>query len=1208
MKYGGLTALGIAVFSVMMVLVMSKNEPEPRNPQKAPNDYFLRQRAYPFEDINYAALTQARQTLQLAKKQQSKTMPSWNSLGPTDVVAGRLTDVEVLPNGTLLLGTATGGIFRSSDDGANWTPVFDDAFSLSIGDMAYAPSNPNRLYVGTGEANGGGGSSTYAGVGVYRSDDGGLSWQRSGLEESRFIGRIIVHPTNADVAYVAAMGELYGTSETRGLYRTVDGGKNWERILYTSEQTGCIDVVLDPQNPEELYAAMWQRSRKAFNIDYAGPESGIFKSTDGGETWKKLSNGLPGGDAVGRIGIALSESNPNILFSIFAAEDGSLAGVFKTTDGGESWARTADQDMADNYRTFGWWFGQIRIHPQNPDFIFAMGLDLYFSQDGGATWNDYLTYAISTGLITVEQINNGTADVMHVDQHAMAFHPNDPNYIVAGNDGGVYISRTDPLNFKNQNNFSNIQFYTCEIDPSAPTRIYGGTQDNGTWGNFDGQSDSWIKLFGGDGFQVEVDPTNSNSIYLEFQFGNLFHFLDGTYIDGRGHFTDDDRGNWNAPILIDPNDSNTVYHASQRLFRTNSGVQNFQPISGDLTNGDPGGNRVFGTITTIGVAQGDSNRIYVGTDDGNFQVTENGGTDWENRNQGLPNRWITAIAVHPTDKDTVYVSLSGFRDLDYQPHLLRSRDAGKTWQDVSNNLPEVPVNDVIVDPSNPNRLFLASDFGVFFSRNEGLSWELLGRDMPQVLVLDIDLHIESKTLVAASFGRGMYRLDLSTILQDSEPVGTQHAHQYLLAELHGGLQGSTLVGIVNTNEDAVNIDMFGFQSNGQLATSEPLKYRLAGKQRVFLDLDQAFPDEAPNIDWLQIGSSLPVVTFAEIGSDMARSAYLGEKVTVGSSYLPHVAADTTQFATYVSAVNPHGVTLQTTIRNGQQNQTQPIREHHTAYTRMNRDIRDYFGQNLNDVPFAVLEEGLRGQMAVEYFHRLPERSQMASLGLNRLRGKTLRFLHVASDTANFWTGMVYINVGQQATQPLETYYAADGTVLEARQKQPLGPGEKTTLLFDQANNGNLPNRTAWIEVTGDQNLIGYDLFGANQASGNDFFAGIQGAYSASQTLIFPHFLSGSDRWLGIVVVNTSDQPSNVSLRAFGENGALLEEQVLENVPGKSKQVMLVSDLFKEAITFQKGAWIEAVGTQPVWNGFLLWGDQGGTTRQNMSGMVAPAKP
>ena len=1163
-----------------------------------PNDWFWRQRAYPFDDINSRALETARHQLEHHKRQPEKMAVPWQTLGPT-TVGGRMTDIEILPDGRFLAGSATGGVFESSDRGKTWQSIFDDAFSLSIGDIAYAPSNPGILYVGTGEANGGGGSSTYAGVGVYRSDDGGQSWARSGLEDSKYIGRIVVHPQNPNLVYVAAMGELFGASEERGLYRSEDGGKTWTRVLYLSPGTGVIDVVIDPSRPDRIFAAAWQRVRSKTNIEYGGEESGIYLSEDAGETWKELTNGLPPGAVRGRIGLALAPSRPDTVYAIYAHTDGSFLGIFKTTDGGLTWQRTNEEGVSENYVTYGWWFGQIRVHPNDPEFVFALGLELYFSQDGGQSWHNWHEYAIDNGYV------RSSADVMHVDLHGFAFDPNDGDFAIVANDGGIYASESALLDFKRRNNFSNMQFYACEIDPQNPNQVYGGTQDNGTWGNATGDPAQWVKYLGGDGFQVEVDPTNANSIYMEYQYGNLFHFLNGEVIDGRQHLDPDfDRVNWNAPILIDPNDSNVVYHASQRLFKTVAGVTNFAPISGDLTKGDGGGNSVYGSITAIAVAHGNSNIIYAGTDDGNFQVTGDAGGHWENRNSGLPDRWITGIAVHPDDAKTVYVSLSGFRDLDYQPHLMRSEDAGFHWQDVSANLPEAPINDILVDPGDPSRLIAASDFGVFLSRDEGESWALLGVGMPTVIVTDLDLHPASQTLLAATFGRGMYRLDLGAALADNPRLGSQLPHKAVLAELHGDLNGDTRIGLVNGNDAEVTLELFSFGSDGALLEKAPELSQLKAFEKRMLSLEEAFPQSASLAAWVQVGSSGPVVCFAEIGDEEARGAYLADTVRPGTVYMPHIAKDTAQFQTYLSSVNPSKVGLNHQIRIGANGNGQPIREHNATFTSVRRDIRDYFGRDLGAVNFAQLEEPNYGAVSMEFFHRLPGRTQMAALGLSHQKGTTLRFLHVASDTVNFWTGMVYINVGEGPAQVTEHFYGADGNLLEVRARDGLAPETKMTLLFDQRNAQELPAGTAWVEVIADQDLIGYDLFGASTISGNDYFAGIQGAYEASDTLIYPHFLAGEFQWLGVVAVNTGLSPADMTLDVFTANGELLESKRVNAVPAKGKQTLLVGDFFESEDAVAKGAWVRLRGGEAVWNGFLLWGDRGSAQRKHLAGMVA----
>lgn len=1165
--------------------------------KQIPSDWFWMQRAYPQGKIPDQAVDNARIQAKTLVRKAKKNQPKWENLGPT-LVGGRMTDIEILPDGSWWAGSATGGIFKTVDEGQTWTLVGDDTMSLSIGDIAYARSNPNVIYVGTGEANGGGGSTTYPGNGVFRSDDGGNTWTRRGLLSSKFIGRIAVHPQNPEWVYAAAMGDTFGPSEERGLYRSKDGGKTWERVLYVSDNTGAVDVAIDPVRPNRVFAAMWQRFRTTSNLFYGGPESGIHFSDDGGDTWTQVTNGVPGGNDIGRIGLAISESNPDIVYAQYFYGTTGFGGVHKSTDGGLSWQRTNDEETAPPYRNAGSWFGQVRVHPQDPDFVFSLGVLLFFSRDGGETWAEYSEYA------TAAELN----DRVHVDMHGMAFDANHPHRILLANDGGIYTSENETLEFIPRNNFSNMQFYRCEFDPSQPQRLYGGTQDNGTWGTADSTQENWFFLLGGDGFQVEVDPTNSNSIYVEFQFGNLYHILNGTYIDGRGHLLDTDRANWDAPILIDPNNPQVVYHASQRLFRTDSGVENFVPISEDLTKGDGGGNRVFGTITAVDVARGNSQIIYVGTDDGNVQMTFDGGTTWHDRTAGLPQRWVRAVSVHPTDANTAFVALSGYRQQDYQPHVMKTTDAGETWVDISNNLPEAPVNDIIVDPENPARLYAASDFGVFYSVNGGDSWAVLGQDMPLVPVNDLDYEPNSKMLAAATYGRGMFRLDLTPIINAEAVLGTQLPERYVLPELRGHLVGETYIGIVNPNLSAANIEWFGFDSQGTMLEKSTMSMPIAARGKQFVTLGEAFPNSAADIDWVQIGSDLEVVVFAEIGDDQSRASYLAEKAIAGTVNIPHVARDTAQFQTFLASVNPHPAGLQTRIQPNGSGVSQQIPEHFSKYGRMARDVRDYFGEDLRDVAFAQLQDPLRGTATMEYFHRIPSRTQMAALGTDAQKGKTLRFLHVASDTANFWTGMVYIHVGTEPANISERFFGADGQLLESRQREAVPVDDKTTLLFDAENAQGLPAGTSWVEIISEDYLIGYDLFGANPGTGSDFFAGIKGSLQTMQRMVYPHFLAGENQWLGLVALNTGEVSADLQFQVFAADGSLLEEKTMLEVPANAKRTILVGDYFENEETLTKGAWILVNAAKPVWNGFLLWGDRNQGPRRNMSGMVAAPVP
>ena len=709
-----------------------------------PNDWFFNQRAYPSGKINYEIFINAIKEVQQTKK-EAKDSTTWQFAGPTNT-GGRLSDVEVHPDDPdiIFLGAASGGIFKSVTGGNYWYPVFDNALSLSIGDIAIAASNPDILYAGTGEANAGGGSQTYEGVGIYKSMDGGENWEFAGLPYSRNIGRVAVHPSNSDIVYAAAMGNLFGDSPDRGIYKSTDGGESWQQSLFISDSTGGIDLVIDPLSPEIIYAAMWERVRRPNRRSYGGPTCGLFKSTNGGDSWAELSNGLPSpGDNMGRIGLSISNSNPDILYAVFADKTGYFEGVYKTMNGGGQWVQTNDGSLNNSFQSFGWWFGRIKVDPVNPDIAYVIGFDLYKTSNGGNSWS------------------NISSNSVHVDQHEICIYPENNNRLFLAGDGGFYKSFNGGNSWTWVNNIPITQFYTCEIDEQFPERLYGGTQDNGTNRTLTGAIDNWEFIYGGDGFYVLVNPINNNYIFAEYQYGNLARSVNGgiSFSSAMNGINTSDRMNWNTPVVFDPTNPEVLYYGSNRMYKSTDNAGSWSSISTDLTNG-PGINLSYGTITTISVSAVNPELVYVGTDDGNVWIRATNGMGWEYLSAGLPDRWVTRVVADPVEENTVYVTFSGYRWDEFQPHVFRSEDKGANWEDISSNLPEVPVNDLIVDPEDNDVLYLATDVGVFVSYSIGESWELMGTNLPNVPVTDLDLHNPTRKLVAATFGRSMYTYNL----------------------------------------------------------------------------------------------------------------------------------------------------------------------------------------------------------------------------------------------------------------------------------------------------------------------------------------------------------------------------------------------------------------------------------------------------------------
>ena len=721
-----------------------KHEEEDKG--EKPHDWFYMQRAYPNRLINEEARQIAyRQVLDMMERYAYRDNGVWVPKGPTNI-GGRITGVALHPSNSSIIyaGAADGGVLKSTDGGVNWTMLTDHFSTLSVGDVAIDPNNPNTIYVGLGEANLAG--DNYDGDGVYRTTDGGVTWTNIGLGQTRRIGRVAVHPTDSDIIFVAGAGAQFSADSARGVYRTTDGGTTWNKVLYVSDSTSAIDLRIHPTHPDTVYAAMWERMRSPTRRKAGGQTSGIYRSTDMGMTWTELTSGLPSGPTVGRIGIALCQTNPNVLYALYADSIGYLDAVYKTTDGGSSWAPTSGQPPYYLYYSYGWYFGQIRVHPSDPDIVYVLGVPLYRTTNGGSSWYD-------------------VSGSQHVDHHALEFDPTNLNHIVDGNDGGVYYSTNGGTVWTKSYNLPITQFYAATIDELNPERTYGGTQDNGTLRTLTGNLDDWQMILGGDGFYCIVDYTNANTIYAEYQWGNLEKSTDGGYSfsSATNGINPYDRTNWSTPVIMDPNDNLVLYYGANRLYKTTDGAGYWTAISGDLTNGPGTGNLTYGTITTIAVAQTNDDVVYVGTDDANVWVTTNGGTDWNSINTGLPDRWVTRVAVDPTDEAIAYVTFSGYRYDAPLPHVYRTTNFGTTWDDISSNLPEVPVNVIVVDPQNTSTLYIGTDYGVYYTADAGGSWEPLGTGLPFSAVDDLVLHNGTRVLRAATHGRSFFEFDLTQI-------------------------------------------------------------------------------------------------------------------------------------------------------------------------------------------------------------------------------------------------------------------------------------------------------------------------------------------------------------------------------------------------------------------------------------------------------------
>jgi photosystem II stability/assembly factor-like uncharacterized protein len=699
---------------------------------------------------------------------------SWRSIGPANM-GGRIADVEGVPGNPniVYVGTASGGIFKTTNGGMTWTPIFDRQNTLSIGDIALEPGNPDVIWVGTGES--ATRNSVGFGDGVYRSTDGGKNWKYLGLKETNTISKIVINPKNPDVAYVAAVGHVWGPNEDRGIFMTTDGGKTWQKTLYIDNQHGASDVAIDPQNPNILYAAMWRFERRPWTFTSGSEKGGVFRSTDGGRTWTKVEKGLP--KLIGRIGLAVSPSNPDVVYAIAETKEGT---VYRSDDKGETFRQVSKQkDLVSR----GFYYTKIRVDPTDENKVYAVASILFKSLDGGRNFT---------------RISPST----HIDFHALWIDPMNPKRMWQGQDGGTAVSYDEGGSWEYVNNYPAGQFYQVFADNAAPFyNLSGGLQDNGTWvGPARNReptgihNDDWRMISFGDGFYAVAHPDNPDLFLTESQGGNVVRtdmnnreqqLVIPFFGVGGAAENDKVRFNWNAPLVLSPHDKNTVYLGGSTVFRSTDFGKTWTPISPDLTtnNGErlknAGGPvasentsaEYYETVISLAESPVQRGMIWAGTDDGNLQVTSDGGKSWTLLTKNVPDLPADSSVSHvepsKTGVNVAYVAFDRHKVDDYKPYVYKTTDGGKTFTNITGNLPANGyVHIVREDPRNTNLLYAGTEVGLYASWDGGRNWsELNLKNLPKVAVHDILVHPRDNDLILATHGRSLYVFDDATPIQ-----------------------------------------------------------------------------------------------------------------------------------------------------------------------------------------------------------------------------------------------------------------------------------------------------------------------------------------------------------------------------------------------------------------------------------------------------------
>ena len=686
----------------------------------------------------------------------------WTAVGPR-IQGGKIESIWSVKKrkSTIYAGVGSGNLWKTVNNGTTWKPVFESESTFSVSVVTVCDKDPNLVWVGTGEPHMA--RSSFAGTGAFKSTDGAKTWKHMGLVDTHHIGRVLIDPKDSNVVYVAALGHQYTYNKQRGLFKTTDGGKTWKKVLYISEKVGVVEVAMDPSDNKTLYAIAWERDRKAWNNVDAGPGSGLYKTTDAGKTWKRITKGLPSGKDAGRMCIAVAPSNPKVLYIIASFKGGK---VYRSDDKGESWRRTHEGNVPTG---IGYDFCLIRVCPDNENEIFVPGFNLIYSSDAGKTFTSRSEQVIP--MLSYKPRRR----TPHCDNHDMFIDPDDPDRVMLGTDGGLYISHDRAKTWLHVNTIPIAEFYAISVDMAKPYRIWGGTQDNGVLGGeakpMNPGMEHWKWFDWGDQYVTRIDPNDLDVMYYEGMFGGMGRRNMKTG-KGRGIRPGPTpkgqrlRFNWITPYILSPHNSKTLYAGANFVFKSETRGDKWTRISPDLST-NPGpekrGNVPYGTITDISESPLTKGLLYAGTDDGQVHVTKDDGAAWTKINKGLPDKWVTRLVASKYVESEVFCSLTGYREDDFETYLYKSTDFGKTWKSIAGNMPSESVNVIREDPFDKDILYVGTELGAYCSIDRGKRWQSLCNHLPTCAVHDIAVHPRDGDLVIGTHGRSAFVLDAKKI-------------------------------------------------------------------------------------------------------------------------------------------------------------------------------------------------------------------------------------------------------------------------------------------------------------------------------------------------------------------------------------------------------------------------------------------------------------